>query len=180
MTSLLNSLLRGRLSDEKTWRAIYDQYLPRVFHFMCYKVGNIQVAEDLTATTFEKAWKSKDHFKNSKGTIQSWLFGIARHVVADHYRRPDPEEGFDQLSQLHSDRNFIEDKTQEKFAFEDIYQIIATFKEQHQELIALKYGAGLTNREIAEISGLSATNVGTILSRLVHKIRQELGVGHEG
>jgi len=180
MTSLLNALLRSRPSDEKTWRAIYDEYLPRVFHFMCYKVGDVQTAEDLTATTFEKAWKSKDYFKKSKGTVQSWLFGIARHVVADHYRKPNREFGPDQLSPLHSERTLVEDKVQEKTNFEDIYQIISTFNDQHQELIALKYGAGLTNRKIAAITGLSATNVGTILSRLVHKIRQELGVGHEG
>lgn len=179
MTSFLNALLRSHASDEKTWRAIYDEYLPRVFHFMCYKVGNVQVAEDLTAITFEKAWKNKVNFKESKGTIQSWLFGIARHVVADHYRKPNREEGSDKLSPLHSGPTYVEDKVQEKFTFEDIYQIVSTFEEKHQELIALKYGAGFTNRKIAAITGLSATNVGTILSRLVRKIRKELGVEHE-
>lgn len=179
MTTLLNALLRLRASDEKTWQAIYDEYLPRVFHFMCYKVGNIQIAEDLTAITFEKAWQNKSQYSKTKGTIQSWLFGIARHVVADHYRKPDREEDPEQFNQLHSSKRSVEEVIQEKSNFEDIYQVVSTFKDQHQELIALKYGAGLTNREIAAITGLSATNVGTILSRLVHKIRHELGVEHE-
>jgi len=179
MTSLLNTLLRSHASDDKTWRAIYDQYLPRVFHFMCYKVGHVQIAEDLTATTFEKAWRNKSHFKKSMGTVQSWLFGIARHVVADHFRKPDREEDNDALTKLNSSPSLVEDKVQKKQEFEEVFQIVSTFKVEHQELIALKYGAGLNNREIASLTGFSETNVGTILSRLVNKIRKELGVEHE-
>jgi RNA polymerase sigma-70 factor, ECF subfamily len=44
--------------------------------------------------------------------------------------------------------------------------------EREQELIALKYGADLTNREIARLTGLSETNVGSILYRVVRKLRQ--------
>ena len=179
MKSLLKALLRLRASDEQTWRAIYDEYLPRVFHFMCYKVGNVQIAEDLTAATFEKAWQSKVNFRGSKGTVQSWLFGIARHVVADHYRKPYQEENEAALQTLHTHHTLVEDKVQRNEEFESILQIISTFKEQHQEIIALKYGAELSNREIASLTGLSETNVGTILHRLVSKIRKELGVEHE-
>jgi RNA polymerase sigma-70 factor (ECF subfamily) len=179
MTSFLNTLLRSYASDEEAWRAFYDQYLPRVFHFMCYKVGNVQIAEDLTATTFEKAWRNKSQFKKSKGTVQSWLFGIARHVVADHFRKPDREEDSEALDKLNSNPSLVEDKVQKRQEFEEIFQIISTFKAEHQELIALKYGAGLNNREIASLTGLSETNVGTILHRLVSKIRKELGVEHE-
>jgi RNA polymerase sigma-70 factor (ECF subfamily) len=179
MTSLLNSLMRARPADEKTWRAIYDHYLPRVFHFMCYKVGQVQVAEDLTATTFEKAWRNKSQFRRSKGTVQSWLFGIARHVVADYYRKPHREESTDEPLKPSSRLTAVEDTVQKGQDFENVYRIIATFTEQHQEIIALKYGAGLTNRKIAAMTGLSETNVGTILYRLVRKIREELGVEHE-
>ncbi len=179
MKSFLTTLLRSHASEENTWRAIFDQYLPQVFHFMCYKVGNIQVAEDLTSTTFEKAWKSKENFRKKKGTVQSWLFGIAKHVVADHYRRPYPEEVETDLRAIISSRNDTEKKVQQNQDFEAIYQIISTFSDQYQEIISLKYGAGMTNRKIAELTGLTETNVGTILHRLVRKIRNELGVEHE-
>jgi RNA polymerase sigma-70 factor (ECF subfamily) len=146
---------------------------------MCYKVGNVQIAEDLTAITFEKAWKDKAHFRGSKGTVQSWLFGIARHVVADYYRKLHREESTDEPLKPDASITPVEDTVQKGQDFENVYRIIATFKDQHQEIIALKYGAGLTNRKIAAMTGLSETNVGTILYRLVRKIREELGVEHE-
>lgn len=100
-------------------------------------------------------------------------------MVSDYYRNPHREEDESALSDYKSSPNLIEDKVQQNQEFKKIHQIISTFSEQHQEIIALKYGAGLTNRKIASITGLTETNVGTILSRLVRKIRKELGVDHE-
>ena len=174
MNNILTTLLRSHTTEESTWRGIYDQYLPLVFHYMCYKVGNIQLAEDLTAITFEKAWKSKHRFRKSKGTVQSWLFGIARHVVADHFRKPFREESLDSLINAGSDFSTVEDKVQRSQDFEAVSKIIQTFKKRDQEIIALKYGVELTNREIARLTGLSETNIGTILHRSVTKIRLEL------
>lgn len=100
-------------------------------------------------------------------------------MVADHYRKPNREEEEDILAKLNSSPSLVEDKVQKRQEFEEVFQIVSTFKAEHQELIALKYGAGLNNREIAALTGLSETNVGTILHRLVNKIRKELGVEHE-
>ena len=174
MNQILTTLLRSHPTEEATWKAIYDQYLPHVFHYMCYKVGNVQVAEDLTATTFEKAWRSKHHFRKSKGAVQSWIFGIARHVVADHYRKPCREESLDYLIETGSTTPSVEEKVQNSEDFESIFKIIQSFPKRDKELIALKYGAELTNRKIASITGLSETNVGTILHRSIVRIRLEL------
>ena len=174
MNEILTTLLRSHTTEVSTWRDLYDQYLPPIFHYMCYKVGNIQLAEDLTATTFEKAWKSKHRFRKSKGTVQSWLLGIARHVVADHFRKPYREESLDCLTETGSTTPSVEEKVQNSEEFESIFKIIQSFPKRDKELIALKYGAELTNRKIASITGLSETNVGTILHRSIVKIRLEL------
>ena len=174
MNQILTALLRSHPTEEATWRAIYDQYLPQVFHYMCYKVGNVQIAEDLTAITFEKAWKSKHHFQKSKGAVQSWIFGIARHVVVDHFRKPCREESLECLAETHSNSPSVEEEVQKSQEFEIIFRIIQLFPKRDKEIIALKYGAELTNRKIAVMTGLSETNIGTILNRLVSKIRLEM------
>ncbi len=53
------------------------------------------------------------------------------------------------------------------------------FPDRERELVALKYGAELTNREIARMTGLSESNVGTILNRVVAKLRNEWEKNHE-
>lgn len=174
MNSRLTTLLRTHPMEESTWKTLYDLYLPQVFHYMCYKVGNVQIAEDLTATTFEKAWKSKHRFRKSKGAVQSWIFGIARHVVADHFRKPCREESLDCLTKTGSRSPSVEKEIQNSEEFEAIFRIIQSFPKRDKELISLKYGAELTNRKIASMTGLSETNVGTILHRSIVRIRIEL------
>jgi RNA polymerase sigma-70 factor (ECF subfamily) len=56
---------------------------------------------------------------------------------------------------------------------ERLRMAILALPEREQDLIAMKYGADLTNREIAKITGLSETNVGSILHRTVNKLREK-------
>lgn len=84
------------------WQKIYTDSLPKVFHYFCYKVGDVQIAEDLTAATFEKAWKTRQNFNPNKGQPYSWIIGIARNVTADHFRKHYQEIHFDEISKTDS------------------------------------------------------------------------------
>jgi len=156
---------------------VYDAFLPRLFYFFCYKVGDPQVAEELTAVTFEKAWRSRRGFCKDRGQVQAWLFGIARHVAGDYLRKPFREVALDEMPEL-SDNPSLDEDLQRQLDFQKVSRILSTFPERDRELISLKYGAELTNREIAGLAGLSESNVGTILSRVVSKLRKEWEQDH--
>jgi RNA polymerase sigma-70 factor (ECF subfamily) len=55
---------------------------------------------------------------------------------------------------------------------ERLASLLATLPERDRELMALKYGAGMTNRAIARATGLSESNIGTILHRSVQTLRE--------
>ena len=63
--------------------------------------------------------------------------------------------------------------------FQFILENLKQYPERERELIHLKYGAELTNREIAQLTGLSESNVGTILHRVAGKLRMEWEKNHE-
>jgi RNA polymerase sigma-70 factor, ECF subfamily len=159
-------------AKEIDWQAVYDQSLPGIFHYFCYKVGTPAVAEELTSITFEKAWKSRANFRKDIGQIRPWLFGIARNVVADHFRKKVREIPLEDIPEAGMMVSFDED-IQRKLDFQTILALLAGFPDRERELIAMKYGAELTNREIARLTGLSESNVGTILHRVVDKLRTE-------
>jgi RNA polymerase sigma-70 factor (ECF subfamily) len=164
--------------EEIDWQEVYDHCLPRVYHFFCYKVGNSVLAEDLSAITFEKAWLSRRNFRKDIGLMPAWLMGIARNVASDHFRKRFREIPLED----ESDRSFMpsfDEDLQQKLDFQFILSILAQYPERERELIALKYGAELTNREIARLAGLSETNVGTILHRVVEKLKVEWEKNHE-
>ncbi len=166
-------------TEEIDWQDVYQQSLPRIFHFFCYKVGDETIAEELTSLTFEKAWVSRAHYRKGRGEVHAWLVGIARNVMADHFRKRSREIPVTDVPETDLSRSFDED-LQRKLDFEMILSSLARFPERERELIAMKYGAELTNREIARMTGLSESNVGTILHRVVEKLRTEWEQNHEG
>jgi RNA polymerase sigma-70 factor, ECF subfamily len=159
------------IAENIDWREVYDLLLPRVFHFFFYKVGDQIIAEELTAITFEKAWISRKKYKRNLGAFQFWLFGIAQKVVVDHFRKRKNEIPLDSVNPISSQK--VEKEIESKTDAERLASILKILSERERMLVSLKYGAELNNREIASQTGLSESNVGTILFRAVAKLRKE-------
>ena len=154
------------------WDAVYWDTLPRVYNFFRYRVGDDQLAEDLTANTFMKAWRARDRYLDDVAAFSTWLFSIAQNVAVDHYRRRKPEVSLDALPNF-ADSTSIEDVIERRADSARLNALLARLSPRERELIALKYGAELTNRAIAQVTGLSETNVGSTLHRTIQKLRQQ-------
>ena len=160
------------------FEALYGTELPRVYNFFRYRLGDDQAAEDLTAETFEKAWKHRERYRRDLASFSTWLFIIARRVATDHFRKRRPTVPLEEATQLANPQT-LEEEAQERAEFAHLSAILARLAERERELVAFKYGAGLTNRAIARISGLSESNVSTILHRLTRQLRAQLENYHE-
>ena len=155
------------------WEALYEALLPRVYNFFLYRVGDTPLAEDLTSASFEKAWRARDQYQHDRAGFSTWLFSIARNVAIDHFRRRPVEVPLDDLREVPDDDSRRPDEVAE--AQDErvrLARLLAQLPERERELLALKYGAGMTNRDIARQTGLSESNVGTIVSRTVQALRE--------
>jgi len=166
------------LAEEIDWEAVYKEYLPRVYNFFCYRVSDEALAEDLTAAAFEKAWRGRGRFRSDLSAFSTWLFTIARNVATDHFRRKGPDVPLDAVREL-ADATSLEEIIQRDQDFDQLSSLLSQLPVRERELIAFKYGAGLNNREIARLTRLSESNVGTILNRTVEKLRMQMEVNHE-
>src|SRR6185503_7833445 len=68
------------------WDAVFTEQLPKIYNFFRYRVGPGAVAEDLTAATFEKAWRARESYRRDRAGFGTWLFTVARNVATDHFR----------------------------------------------------------------------------------------------
>jgi RNA polymerase sigma-70 factor, ECF subfamily len=151
---------------------VYQTELPRIYNFFRYQVGDDQTAQDLTAETFEKAWRNRARYRADLASFSTWLFILARHAATDYYRKRRPTVRLDEAA-LISDPQEVEDTAQERAEFAQLAALLARLADRERELVALKYGAGLTNRAIARLTGLSESNVSTILSRVTQQLRAQ-------
>jgi RNA polymerase sigma-70 factor (ECF subfamily) len=163
-------------SHEMNWEAVYNEQLPRIFNFFLYRVGDEALAEDLTAATFEKAWKHRERYRIDLGAFSTWLFSIARNTASDYFRQQRPEVELDEAHTPAYGRP-VEETILQEVDFARLSALLTHLEARERELVALKYGAGLTNRAIADLSGLSESNVGTILHRVVTRLRAAWEVG---
>lgn len=157
---------------EVDWDALYADQMPRVYNFFRYRVGTDVVAEDLTSLTFEKAWTARHQYRHDRAAFSTWLFTIARNVAIDHYRARRATVPIEDAGHLTAGES-PEALAERRSDVELLERLLAGLDERERDLIALKYGAGFTNREIARATGLTATNVGTILSRTIAALRAE-------
>lgn len=160
-------------SRREAFETMYDAYMPKVYRYVNYRTGNASVAEDITSDVFEKALKHFDSYQEEKASQSTWLLTIARNTITDHFRK----EGRVQLVREEDapDEVSEEPDVEEQVArVEEVRQLrlcLAGLPQLDQDIISLKFGAGMNNREIARTLKVSESNVGTRLFRAVRRLR---------
>jgi RNA polymerase sigma-70 factor (ECF subfamily) len=156
--------------EELDWDAVYAEQLPRIYNYFRFRLGGETEAEELTAATFEKAWRARHRYRRDVAAFSTWLLRIARNLAVDHLRSRRTLLPIDDALELvgEEDHAALLELTSD---LARLAKLTVALSERDRELIALKYGASLTNRQIARFCGLSESNVGTILHRLVQGLR---------
>ena len=160
-------------SGTEVFAELYEQYLPKVFRYIGYRVGDIHLAEDLTAEVFEKALMGFSSYRSEKASFSTWLLSIARHTVIDHHRASGKRQTIplEKAAEMSSESVSPEEEAVSREEQQRLQAYLAGLPQQEQEIISLKFGAELTNRQTAKVLGLSESNVGTKLYRAVRKLR---------
>lgn len=158
-------------ADEYT--DLYRQYLPRILNYVRLRVDGEDLAQDLTATVFERA-VAKQHTLRRRDAFGAWLFRIARNTVAEYYRQRRPVVSLDQSHDLPAPDLSPVEAAMRREEVERLQAALATLSEREQEIVRLKFGGGLGNQEIAGVMRLRAGNVAVILYRALRKLRARL------
>ena len=156
---------------EPDWDQVYAEQLPRVLNFFRYRLGNTADVEDLTARTFEKAWRARHGYRRDVAGFATWVLTIARNVAIDHLRLRRRYEPLHLAETVRAPDATPEEHAVQQSEAQRLAALLATLTPRQRELIAMKYGADMTNRAIARATGLSESNVGTILHRAVEELR---------
>ena len=141
-----------------------EELIRRVYAYVAYVIGDGPDAEDITSETFVRATRYRKSYDPAKGSPATWLVGIARRCIADRPRVPEPTDDID--------HEFVEDTSRDDVLA--VRAAVARLPERDRELVALRYGADLTARQIAEELGLQTNAVEVALHRLHAKLRVEL------
>jgi RNA polymerase sigma-70 factor (ECF subfamily) len=150
---------------------LYERTFPRVYAYVASLLRDRSAAEDVTAQAFERAYRKRRSYRPARGSMDAWVFGIARNAALDELRKRK------RRAVLEGDPEDVgspspEDQAELAVRRETVRAALASLDGQERDLIALKFAGGLSNGEIARVLGMSESNVGTRLHRTITKLRE--------
>lgn len=150
---------------------LYRSCRDDVYAYAAGLLRDRSAAEDVTAQAFERAYRRRRRFDPKRGTERAWLFGIARNAALDELRRRRRHVGL--VADVEDTGGIALDEGADVAVRRAALRgAIASLSSRERELVALKFFAGLTNAEIADVIGISETNAGTRLHRVIQKLRR--------
>jgi len=157
----------AELAFDRLYRSSRDD----VYAYAAGLLRDAAAAEEVTATVFERAYRKRARFDPNRGEPRAWLFGIARNAALDELRRRSRQA---ELTADPVDAASIADHHPAESS--ELRLVLAGALEKlearERELVALKFFAGLSNAEIARVLGITESNAGTKLHRVVNKLRE--------
>ena len=140
-----------------------------VYAYVAHKIGDGPQAEDVTSETFERAIRYRSSYDHRKGEPITWLIGIARRVIADTFATAGREQPIDPAQIVGAAAT-----PPDVDARVTVAAALQLVDSETQDLLALRFGADLTAREIGRLLGKRTNTVEVALHRALARLRAVL------
>ena len=157
--------------------ALYQTHVERVYRYAYSRIGDVQAAEDVTAQTFLAALEGFDTLR-AKNRFSSWLFGIARNKIMDHFRslrRSVPLQEDAPSSEEEDPARLVTESDQVR----QLSDMLASLPEDERELLRLRFLAQLSFAEMAYLLGRNEDAVKKSVYRLLARLQSQVEGSHE-
>ena len=157
---------RECLATEVAFRHFYDDAIDRVYGYLLHRCqGDSALAEDLTQAAFGEAIRNRAAFDGRSDPV-TWLIGIARHKLIDHFRECDREERR-RLRLVVRDLS-ADGEERAWHAFEERERLISALGRltaMQRAAMILHYADGIPVRDVARELGRSESATESLLTR---------------
>lgn len=173
--------------DAAAFETLYDRYAPAVMGLAMKMLHDQSAAEEVVQETFWRVWRQAGTFSEEHGTFSGWLFGIARNLAIDTWRRgkirPQPAASEEESQLMAGQTDPAADVDQSAWAaikHRQVREAMSVLPPEQRQVIELAYFWGMTRQEIAEFTGVPLGTIHTRARLGLQKLRDSLkGQGFE-
>lgn len=162
--------IRRSLEEPRAFEAVFDRHFASIHRYVRHCLGP-DVAQDLSAETFVRAFAARGRYVPSTPDARAWLFQIATNLVRDEVRRRERAEGLG--------RRLARERPAQQLAHglpdAELHAAVMALREAEREVLVLFAWAELTYEEIAVATGAPVGTVRSRLSRARMRLREALG-----
>jgi RNA polymerase sigma-70 factor, ECF subfamily len=173
-----DALARAAEHDPAAFAELYRRHLNRVYRFALARLGDVHQAQDLTAQTFLAALEGIAGYRG-QGAFAAWLLTIARHKLADHFRRSRATLSLEAAIQVVAPGPPPEQLVVARLQLEQVARMLPALAPERAEALALRLFSGLSVAEVAQVMGKGEAAVKMLVHRAVHDLRERLAFSGE-
>ncbi len=167
-------LNRVRALDQDALAEVHNKYYTSIYRYIAFRVNDSQTAEDLTSEVFLRLLSAVRDKSAPQKTLRGWLYGVASHVLKEHYRK----KKRDSFTILHEDIPSAEQSLDQQIADimqnENLQALMKSLTDDQQNVLALRFGFGMPIQEVAHTMGKSEGSVKMLQARAIAAISQRI------
>ena len=166
------SLIEAAQADPARFLELYDRHVDRVYAYVSRRAGSRAAAEDLTSAVFEQALTKLSSFEWRGVPFAAWLFRIAAHALADHWRRGE-RDSYDPPPDVPDEREHLDLERRVS-----LFQLVDRLPDAQRQVIQMRFVEGRSIRDVAVALDRSEGAVKQLQLRALENLRR--GLGHHG
>lgn len=168
------ALVRAALERPELFGAVYQRHVDAVYRYLQLRAG-FDEAADLTQQVFLKAFTALSTYQPKGAPVSAWLFRIARNLATDHHRlrHREPDELLPDI--IGGTGGAPEETALQAEQRVHLRSLLRQLDGEKRELLALRFAAGLSSREIGAVIGKSEAAVKKQLSRILRTLKEKYG-----
>lgn len=164
------ALVEQAKGDPQAFALLYDHYVERIYTFLYRRCGDADVAQEITAVTFEKVLRHLPGYRWQGTGFCAWLYRIARNALVSHQRR---RRFLTLLRPNQVSACNVEWLVESNEQTELLHSALRTLSEADREILILRFFEELSSAEVAEVLGCSADNVYVRLHRALKRLEKQ-------
>jgi RNA polymerase sigma-70 factor (ECF subfamily) len=163
-------------SEIKTMESViadlFEGYYEKVVRYIYIRISDQPEAEDLAGEVFLKALKSMGSYRGSAEQLRFWIFKIARNIVIDHYRKAGKRKTLNLDDMEIADGSNVEEIAEQRLQVGELMKAMQQLTQAQQEVIGLRFFAGLSSAETAQVLGKSSGAVREMQCDAIQRLRK--------
>ena len=173
-------LVRIQQHDQEALAEVYDRYFNQIYRYLCYRLGEVEVAADLTGDVFLALVNALKADKAPRTSLTGWLYTVARNLAADHIKKK--AQTVSLIEDLIADEPSLTDQVHLSQLAPILIKAILKLTEEQQHVIALRFGQGLSLAETAQIMKKSVGAIKGLQHRALASLARLIpeGVEYDG
>jgi RNA polymerase sigma-70 factor (ECF subfamily) len=162
LVSLVKNNHRASDVNREAMGILYDRHHAKIFHYLMFRLNDLQQAEDLTGEVFVRMLKALPGYQERKIPFEAWLYRIARNLLIDEYRKNRIRQyvSLNELREVAAADESVTERSDSAWSFEIVRQAMEQIEPSQREVIELRF-----------LVGLPAKDTALVLDKTVHAVK---------